>query len=122
MDKTNFFIYILLIQILVLSLIFFLSGEVIAIIFLVMFISIDVSAIVFDFIDTRNKEITEQTHKRFMEALEYARLLKQGKSDIQVLREELALLLEKGHVQIHSTQPKQLEIKPEEGEYRIIKK
>lgn len=122
MDKTNFFIYMSLIQLIIVSIIFFLSGELIAIIFLVLFICIDVSTLLFDFMETRNREIARETQRQIMEALDYSRQVKQGKSDIQLLREELALLLEKEHVQIHNTQPKQLEIKPEEGEYRIIKK
>lgn len=123
MDKTNFFIYMSLIQLIIVSIIFFLSGELIAIIFLVLFICIDVSTLLFDFMDTRNREVARETQKQIMEALDYARQIKQGKSDIQLLREELAILLEKEHVQIiNKPIPPLLEVKPEEGEYRIIKK
>lgn len=123
MDKTNFFIYMSLIQLIIVSIIFFLSGELIAIIFLVLFICIDVSTLLFDFMDTRNREVARETQRQIMEALDYSRQVKQGKSDIQLLREELALLLEKEHVQIiNKPIPPLIEIKPEEGEYRIIKK
>lgn len=123
MDKTNFFIYMSLIQLIIVSIIFFLSGELIAIIFLVLFICIDVSTLLFDFMDTRNREVARETQRQIMEALDYSRQVKQGKSDIQLLREELALLLEKEHVQIiNKPIPPLIEVKPEEGEYRIIKK
>lgn len=112
-----------LIQLIIVSIIFFLSGELIAIIFLVLFICIDVSTLLFDFMETRNREIARETQRQIMEALDYSRQVKQGKSDIQLLREELALLLEKEHVQIiNKPIPPLIEIKPEEGEYRIIKK
>ncbi len=123
MDKTNFFIYMSLIQLIIVSIIFFLSGELIAIIFLVLFICIDVSTLLFDFMDTRNREVARETQRQIMEALDYSRQVKQGKSDIQLLREELALLLEKEHVQIiNKPIPPLIEVRPEEGEYRIIKK
>jgi len=123
MDRANFFIYMSLIQLIIVSIIFFLSGELIAIIFLVLFICIDVSTLLFDFMETRNREIARETQRQIMEALDYSRQVKQGKSDIQLLREELALLLEKEHVQIiNKPIPPLIEIKPEEGEYRIIKK
>ena len=123
MDRANFFIYMSLIQLIIVSIIFFLSGELIAIILLVLFICIDVSTLLFDFMDTRNREIARETQRQIMEALDYSRQVKQGKSDIQLLREELALLLEKEHVQIiNKPIPPLIEVKPEEGEYRIIKK
>ena len=123
MDRANFFIYMSLMQFIIVSIIFFLSGELIAIIFLVLFICIDVSTLLFDFMDTRNREVARETQRQIMEALDYSRQVKQGKSDIQLLREELALLLEKEHVQIiNKPIPPLIEVKPEEGEYRIIKK
>lgn len=65
----------------------------------------------------------KEIHEREIEMI---RLLKpvpnQPKTDMQMLKDEIALYLEKEHVQIANVQRPMLEVKPVEGDYRIIQK
>ncbi len=123
MNKQETFILIVFLQIVSISIIFFASGEMAFIIFLVLFFTVDVSAMIFDFMDSRTRQIIKEIHES---EIEMVRLLKpvpnQSKTDMQMLKEEIAMYLEKEHVQIVNQQRPQLEMKPVEGDYRIIQK
>jgi hypothetical protein len=123
MNKQEAFVVIIFLQIVSISIIFFASGELAFIIFLILFFTFDVCVLIFDFIDTRNRQMMKEIHER---EIEMVRLLKpqpnQPKTDMQMLKEEIAMYLEKERVQIVNQQRPQLEIKPVEGDYRIIQK
>lgn len=130
MNKQETFVVIIFLQIVSISIVFFASGELVFIIFLILFFTFDGGVLIFDFIDTRNRQMMKEIHER---EIEMVKLLKpqpnQPKTDMQMLKEEIAMYLEKEHVQIANMQrpalemkPQQLEIKPVEGDYRIIQK
>jgi hypothetical protein len=123
MNKQEAFVVIIFLQIVSISIIFFASGELAFIIFLILFFTFDVCVLIFDFIDTRNRQMMKEIHER---EIEMVKLLKpqpnQPKTDMQMLKEEIAMYLEKERVQIVNQQRPQLEIKPVEGDYRIIQK
>lgn len=123
MNKQETFVVIIFLQIVSISIIFFASGELAFIIFLILFFTFDVCVLIFDFIDTRNRQMMKEIHER---EIEMVKLLKpqpnQPKTDMQMLKEEIAMYLEKERVQIVNQQRPQLEIKPVEGDYRIIQK
>lgn len=125
MNKQETFVVIIFLQIVSISIVFFASGELAFIIFLILFFTFDAGVLIFDFIDTRNRQMMKEIHER---EIEMVKLLKpQPKTDMQMLKEEIAMYLEKEHVQIANMQrpvlemkPQKLEIKPVEGDYRII--
>jgi len=123
MNKQETFVVIIFLQIVSISIIFFASGELAFIIFLILFFTFDACVLIFDFIDTRNRQMMKEIHEREIEMI---RLLKpvpnQPKTDMQMLKDEIALYLEKEHVQIANVQRPMLEVKPVEGDYRIIQK
>lgn len=123
MNKQETFVVIIFLQIVSISIVFFASGELAFIIFLILFFTFDAGVLIFDFIDTRNRQIMKEIHEREIEMI---KLLKpapvQSKTDMQMLKEEMAMYLEKEHVQIVNQQRPQLEMKPVEGDYRIIQK
>lgn len=123
MNKQETFVVIIFLQIVSISIVFFASGELAFIIFLILFFTFDAGVLIFDFIDTRNRQIMKEIHER---EIEMVKLLKpqpnQPKTDMQMLKEEIAMYLEKEHVQIVNQQRPQLEMKPVEGDYRIIQK
>lgn len=123
MNKQETFVVIIFLQIVSISIIFFASGELAFIIFLILFFTFDACVLIFDFIDTRNRQMMKEIYEREIEMI---KLLKpvpnQPKTDMQMLKEEIAMYLEKERVQIVNQQRPQLEIKPVEGDYRIIQK
>lgn len=130
MNKQETFVVIIFLQIVSISIVFFASGELAFIIFLILFFTFDVCVLIFDFIDTRNRQIMKEIHEREIEMI---KLLKpaqvQSKTDMQMLKEEIAMYLEKEHVQMSNVQrpllemkQQPLEIKPVDGDYRIIQK
>lgn len=127
MNKQETFVVIIFLQIVSISIVFFASGELAFIIFLILFFTFDAGVLIFDFIDTRNRQMMKEIRER---EIEMVKLLKpQPKTDMQMLKEEIAMYLEKEHVQMSNVQrpllemkQQPLEIKPVDGDYRIIQK